>query len=259
MANDEVREQRPSSAADADRSYPRFYAQALPASNIDQDVLLDLDPEEARHATRALRLEHNSPIELVDGSGRIARGRLQFVGKKAVSVVIESVVVAPAPRPLITIASAIPKGSRAEDLIDLLVQTGADRLVPLDAERSVVHPGVGRSDRWHRRALAGLKQSRRVHGMGIDSPARPADLVSWSQPLRLFADTQPKVEAGIDASMQKAAEVAVAIGPEGGWSDAERVMLLDAGWQPWSLGATVMRVETAAATACAVIRYLTRP
>lgn len=235
---------------------PRFYASTLPEPSASQAIECELDPEEARHAFKALRLEHDSPLELVDGRGHLSRGRVLEVSRKRVVVRVESTVWVEPVMPVITVATAVPKGSRAEDLIDMLVQTGAGRWVPLETDRAVVHPDERRRERWERRALAGLKQSRRLHGLEIGEVQRSDDLAGWTDALRLLADTRQDAE---ETATKVSDSIAVAIGPEGGWSARERELLLDAGWLPWSMGAHVMRVETAAAAASAMLGYLNRP
>ncbi|QDU72677.1 RsmE family RNA methyltransferase [Mucisphaera calidilacus] len=253
VTNHEVRENRPPQHADGDHALPRFYAPSLPTPNHADPVEIELDPEEARHAVKARRLQPGSPVELIDGLGHRSLAAILHADGRRVTARIEQTLTHPEPSPRITVASALPKGSRTEDLIDMLVQTGASAWVPLDTEHAVVRPDERRRSRWERRALAGLKQSRRLHRLEIKRVTHPDDLAGWTQPVRLLADAAHGVHKTAKTHAQ---EIAVAIGPEGGWSQRERSLLLDAGWLSWSLGDSVMRVETAAAVASALLRYL---
>ncbi|WP_428387385.1 RsmE family RNA methyltransferase [Mucisphaera sp.] len=258
MTRHDAREDQSPQPSTGDPPKHRFYAHALPKPNADHRLPLEitLDPEESRHARRALRLQPGDRIELIDGSGTLATATLTDTSQHEVTARIDKVIDVQKSAPSICIASAVPKGPRVEAMIDQLVQVGADSWTPLTTEHAVVQPTAKPRPRHERRALAALKQSRRTHALAIHAPATTADLCHWTQPLRLLADTTDAEPGPTSADLTRMADIAVAIGPEAGWSDRERQQLIDAGWQPWSLGPHVMRIETAAPAAAAILRYL---
>jgi 16S rRNA (uracil1498-N3)-methyltransferase len=228
----------------------RFYA---PEGWRDGRALLDGD--EARHLTRVCRIEVGGRVGLFDGTGMRASAEVVRVDRDRVElVVVES---GPGDRDLegmLVLAAAVPKGDRFDWLVEKATEIGVARLVPILAERSVVDPSAAKLDRLRRRVIEACKQSGRSRLMEVGEP------VGWSDWLerglipraRLVADPgggplcegpRPDLEAG----------VAVAVGPEGGFTSAEIVAASRAGFRAVALGPTILRVETAALAACAAI------
>jgi 16S rRNA (uracil1498-N3)-methyltransferase len=134
----------------------------------------------------------------------------------------------------ITIAAAIPKGDRLDWMVQKVTELGVDRLVLLHAERSVVRWKPDRVEhqlgRLQRIADEALRQSRRVVRLAIDAPHPAVDVLGD------YVVAEPGGRS-LDAN-----DMSVAVGPEGGWSDAE----LEASLGRIDLGRTILRTETAA-------------
>src|SRR5688572_5080185 len=130
---------------------------------------ITLDPEESHHLRDVLRMSQGDSVELFDAVGRTAQGRIDTIDARSVTVVIVGDVREPAAERLRwTVASAVPKGNRADWMIEKLSELGTDRFVPLATQRSVVHPaGKSKRERWMRIADEAAKQSRRVGVMQI--------------------------------------------------------------------------------------------
>lgn len=194
-----------------------------------------LGDDAVHHLFRVLRLRAGDQITVTDGRGRWRPcragdgtaepdGEVVTTGRRAVPL---------------TVAFAIPKQDRPEWIVQKLTELGIDRIVLLHAERSVVRWNDDRAGKHmaklRRVAAEALQQSRGVWLPEIDGPV-PATAV-----LPRAAAAEPGAEpVGRDVAT-------VAIGPEGGWSDAE----LAAAGSTASIGATVLRVETAAIVAAA--------
>lgn len=220
-----------------------------------RDVALPRD--EAHHALRVLRLRDGDAVEVFDGRGGVARGRLMTVGRAA-TVRIERTWSEPAARPHVQVAVALPKGPRADTMVAALSQAGAQAMTPLRVERSVVQPRDAKLDRFARAAIESAKQCGRAHVMTINPMRSLDDVLGEPHDLRLLTD--PQGSAAVDATALRAAErVLILVGPEGGWTDAERAAADQAGCIRWWVGPHVMRVETAAPAAAAIVRYLCGP
>jgi 16S rRNA (uracil1498-N3)-methyltransferase len=235
-------------------SEPRFHCPAIG----DPGSAAMLEAEQARHAARVLRLREGDGVELFDGCGRVARGVIVTARRDAVAVQVVSAARIEPDTPAVDMAVALPKGPRVEDMVNQLAQVGVDRLVPLRAARATVEPRDAKLDRLRRVAMDAARQSRRAWAMTIDEPATLTSVLSGSHDLRLIA--QP----GATASPHRLtaaglSRVLVLIGPEGGWTDQELAATATAGCLPWRLGPHVMRIETAAVVAAALMRYLTMP
>jgi 16S rRNA (uracil1498-N3)-methyltransferase len=127
-----------------------------------------LDKSQAHHLRDVLRLKIGSSIELFDDAGNVADAVVTQLDPTGVSVRVETIRQAQPGGELI-VASAVPKGDRADWMIEKLSELGVSRFIPLQTERSVVHPtGSGKRDRWARIATESAKQSRRAGVMQID-------------------------------------------------------------------------------------------
>lgn len=200
---------------------------------VDDIIAPTLDEGSAHHLFRVLRVRDGEVVTVTDGSGawrvcRAERGELLPVSEQTSE-----------PRRLspVTVAFAIPKHDRPEWIAQKLTEVGVDRIVVLHAERSVVRWDADRAERHlhklRRVAIEALQQSRGVWLPEISGPVWAADLL----PDAVVAEPGGRPVATADR--------VVAIGPEGGWTEGEIAVARGT----VSLGATVLRVETAALAA----------
>ena len=202
-----------------------------------------------------LRLADGTTVEVFDDRGASAVGRLILSNDRHALVEVEQInEPQPGAQAQITVASAVPKGERAEWMVEKLSELGVAAFVPLAAERSVVLPeGKGKRERWIRIATESAKQSRRAGVMRIDSLTRLTDLLAGN-PHGFVLSTEPGASSIIQTRDRGAAgERVLFIGPEGGWTAAEMDAFRTAQIQPVRLTDTVLRIETAAIAAAAVV------
>ncbi len=219
----------------------RYFAPDLPA--ITGEFLL-IGPE-AHHLATVCRAKVGDAVSLFNGHGRESTGRIAAVNKKQVLITIDSTRQTPPPADR-TIAVAFPKGDRAMVLIEKCVELGIACIVPLETERSVTLPGEGKRDRLERAIIEACKQSGRNHLMTL-SPT--IDLATFLKEERGWM-LDP---LGEEFSLRSEAFPSrFAIGPEGGWSDAERSLADSLGWKRIRLAGHVLRVETAAIAIAAI-------
>ncbi len=190
-------------------------------------------------------------VELFDHAGRIGQGQIESTDP-IVSVRVESVNLKKAAQAIV-VASAVPKGDRADWLVEKLSEIGVSRWVPLRTERSVVHPeGKGKTDRWRRIAEESAKQSRRVGVMELGELTPLSHFIDSIDPdIAFLLLTDPSAIPLITATHRE--PTILLIGPEGGWSDEETRSMVDRGLTPVSLGNTILRVETAAVVAAGIV------
>jgi 16S rRNA (uracil1498-N3)-methyltransferase len=211
---------------------------------------------QAAHGLKALRLGIGDEVVVFDGSGAEATGKIAEIEREAFEI---EVICRSAPsewkRPCLTIATAIPKGERADWMIEKCAELGVTRLIPLACKRSQVHPGAAKLERWRRKAVEAAKQSRQSKVMEIGQECPIGELAAQlsSSPLLLFGDGGA-VQSMNELLSNRAAEedCITCIGPEGGFDDDERELLRSQGSIPVCLGGTVLRVETAALAAAAI-------
>ena len=226
-----------------------------PAPLPDPGKTVVIEGDEARHAA-VKRAEPGEAVELLDGSGGTASGRVLTCdgGKQAsLSIAIDSVTRRDPVHPALHVWSATPKRDRADQLIDQLSQIGAPSWSPLATRRGVVDPRDTKLERLQRVAVESMKQCGRTHLLQIKPSRTLDDLLRWlghgSGRAAYCADA-----TGVSPTRTPADELVLLIGPEGGWEPDELELLRAAGVQTVRLGPHVLRIETAAAVgACTLL------
>ena len=201
-------------------------------------------------------------MEVFDDRGAVANGTLLFPSVKRATVRVERIDFVPNEAARLTVASAVPKGERADWMVEKLSELGVFAFIPLAAARSVVLPqGTAKRQRWLRLAAEAAKQSRRIGVMRVDELTGVQQvLAEWTgagKPVVALStgpDAAPIVQAA--GALKSAEELILLIGPEGGWTPEEEKLFSAAGAIRASLSKTVLRVETAAIAAAAVVQAL---
>lgn len=212
-----------------------------------------LAADQARHGVVVLRLAPGDAVEMV-GPGGLAPARVSATDRNPprLGVVVSGPWVRAeqgGPR----LALALIQGQRLDWAVEKAVELGASALIPLMTERvksGDARPGPAKQERWRRLAEEARKQCGRSSAMEIQPPSSLAELAARPGPGLFLSPAGP---AGIPAEAETAASPLVVVGPEGGLSEAEESFLAGAGFRPWSLGGTVLRAETAALAALAII------
>lgn len=195
---------------------------------------ISIDDDTEHHLRRVLRLRDGDVVSVTDGERCWCLAVVVSSGGVLALESTSEVATEPARSRTVTVASAMPKGDRLDWMVQKVTELGVDRLVLLHADRSVVTWKPDRVDhqlaRLQRIADEALRQSRRVVRLRIDAPRTAVDLLGD------YVVAEPGGRALV------AADTAVAVGPEGGWSDAELAVARDR----IDLGSTILRTETAA-------------
>jgi 16S rRNA (uracil1498-N3)-methyltransferase len=142
-------------------------------------------------------------------------------------------------------------------MIEKLSELGVAEFIPLITQRSVVHPeGKGKLGRWERLAAEAAKQSRRSGVMRIASLTPLPDLLASPSAGTTIVPLSTAHDAKPFSSILRPPSILVLVGPEGGWSDDELNLFKHRHLTPITLGATILRVETAAIAAAAAVAAL---
>ena len=231
-----------------------------------QDAAAVLHGEAAHHLARVLRAEPGQLYELSDGES-VWLARTQDIGRDAVQfALVERLPVLLSPLH-ITLLLAIVKFDRFEWAIEKATELGADDIVPLAAERSekgLVAASAKRAARWKKILMESAQQSRRLRVPVLHDAAGPGERFrtdkshvrillserSGAKPMRdLLEPMAPAVQNGDSVNL------AIAIGPEGGWTGAELIVAAEYGFAEAALGINILRTETAVCAALAAAQY----
>ena len=219
---------------------------------------LGLTAAEARYLKRVLRLRPGAEVHVVDGCGQLFGTRLTPEGElsldRGADARLQSLA---APQPRLGLAVALMRRGM-DEVMRMACELGVDRLQPLQAQRCVPQAEY-RPDRWGVILREAVEQCERLWAPEL-LPVLSTD--DWwgtlsAENLRLIAVTRD--QACSDLSTVLAAQKClpggcwITIGPEGGWTSAERVSAAEAGWCGVGLGGTILRSSTAAVAAATAL------
>lgn len=208
-----------------------------------------LDADEAHHATRVLRWKAGHPISLMDGKGNRYSGVLDDVSAGTIAEVtlVES---EPMPTRPLTLAVALTKNmDRFEWMVEKAVELGVWSIFPLICRHS--ERKHHNHERLLRLVVSAAKQSATLWMPQVHHPVSlDALLAQTTSTPGFLAHCQTGTRVSLHELRSKTGPVAVAIGPEGDFSEEEIIMAQEAGWQGLDLGAKRLRTETAGLAVC---------
>jgi 16S rRNA (uracil1498-N3)-methyltransferase len=221
--------------------------------------------EQASHLIRVLRAQAGMEFDIVAGD-RVWHGAIAGISGDEVRFNLIAEVKADPALP-VTLLLSIFKFDRMDWAIEKATELGVERVVPIVARRSEKHlaqTAQNRVERWRRIARESAKQSRRSDVPAIeDVAALKAAARREGEAARLLLAEQERtmtlrraLDEALAASGDELPAIRVAVGPEGGWASEEEALFDNEGWKPVSLGPRILRAETAAMTAMAVIAAL---
>jgi 16S rRNA (uracil1498-N3)-methyltransferase len=232
------------------------------------DRILDgqavLAGDDARHLAKVLRAQIGQRYELSDNRSvhlaeivEIARDRVRF----RILEPVES----PLPSFRVTLLASLIRFDRFEWMVEKATELGVDAILPLHAARSeagLLEAARKRVARWRKLARESSQQARRTTLPEILPPAALEGVAAQRFTYRYALEEKPGAanlwRALPPPELRRAGDaVALLVGPEGGWTEPER-LLLAASWTPVSLGPLILRAETAAVAALAIVTNLWR-
>jgi 16S rRNA (uracil1498-N3)-methyltransferase len=213
-----------------------------------------LTGDHAEHLSRVLRARVGEEFDIATGAvvrlGRvvsISDGRVEFELGEGLPASANA---------NITLLLAVFKFDRMEWAIEKCTELGVSRIVPMIAHRTDAHlasASVKRAERWRRIALQAAEQSRRATPPEITSPLKLQQAASLPGALKIVL-SESEHESGLrDLRAPLDGETLLAVGPEGGWTAGELQLFQTAGWVAATLGYTILRAETAAIAATAIV------
>lgn len=211
---------------------------------------ITVEGDEAKHATRVKRLAPGEIVRVIDGKGTVVLAEV-VDARRSLRLRVRERRVEPRVAPAVHVWSATPKGPRIAELVEGLVQVGAASWTPMQTKLGVVDPRESKLERMERVVIEASKQSGRAWLMEVREKRAFAAALASSRPgeARLVladADGEPYQASA-------AASIHILIGPEGGFTKDEVDAAKHAGARVCRFGPHVMRIETAAAIAAAIV------
>ncbi|WP_297814029.1 16S rRNA (uracil(1498)-N(3))-methyltransferase [uncultured Methylophaga sp.] len=234
---------------------PRFYCPQLGQSQ----TVMALPESVHRHAVQVLRLKAGAPVRLFDGQGRELEATLSLVERKRSEVQLDRELDIQSESPLdITLLQGISRGERMDFAIQKAVELGVKTIMPVVTERCNVQLSKERAEKrlkhWQGVLTSACEQSGRAY-MPELSPVTTLDeaMTVTADDLKLVLDPQAQQRFH---SLPQPQTLTLLIGPEGGLSDDEISQAQQADFTAVQFGPRILRTETAAVAALAVVQTL---
>lgn len=217
----------------------------------------ELHDEMAQHLTRVLRVEAGQIFEISDNEN-LYLAEVEVARKSLVAFrVKQRLEPRPAPFP-VTLYASLFKFDHFEWMIEKATELGVGVIQPIVSERSehgLEKAAPKRAERWRRIALEASQQCRRMRMPEVREVLDWELAMASGEGARIWLDERPGGQPLLSVmNAVKPASVSLLLGPEGGWAEREATEIAEAGWIPTSLGTLVLRAETAALAALALVQ-----
>ncbi|MDJ0631824.1 MAG: 16S rRNA (uracil(1498)-N(3))-methyltransferase [Xenococcaceae cyanobacterium MO_188.B29] len=214
---------------------------------------ITLTSAQQHYLKRVLRMQNGDRFVAMDGQGK--SWLAEITGESA--QIIETIDMATELPVSITLIAALPKGNNFEQVIRSCTELGVSTFMPTISDRTLLKPSPHKLERWRKIATEAAEQSERQFVPAILNPVSFTEAISTvsksetaryicvarGNPLSLWSCLQDKYYP----------EIVIAIGCEGGWTEAEIEQAIDLDYQPVSLGRRILRAVTAPIVAVSLV------
>lgn len=215
-----------------------------------------LEKEEHHYASRVLRLRTGQEVMLLDGRGTVCRASVVAIDPQHTFVEIKESRREEEERPRLLLYQALLKDAGMGEVLRRNVELGIARVLPFVSHRSLAAFDERRQERWNRIAREASRVAGRAYLPHVEKPLSWEDLLSSLSRREkvLYADEKggERPSGALAAAVPE--EIAMVIGPEGGFTDGERAALREAGAVPVTLGPYNLRAESAGAVLASAVR-----
>lgn len=230
------------------------------ADEVEGDVAFLIGPN-AAHLARVLRASVGQQFDVVTPAG-VRSGTISGIEPQRVVFSLGEFVAEAEELPQVHLYLAVYKFDRLEWAIEKAVELGVAAIHPVISRRTEAHLAKSaekRVERWRRIAQEAAQQSRRNQSIEVAGPQKLAEAMRGASGNKIVLAETERDAMLLNVLSPVARPVALAVGPEGGWTEDELAAFSQNGWRPASLGPTILRAETAAIAALAItLAVLTR-
>lgn len=217
-----------------------------------------LHGQNAAHLSRVLRAQVGQELEIVTDN-HLFLGRITEISPAQVTIdLVQEIEATPVSGPRIHLYLAIFKFDRMEWAIEKATELGVSEISPVIARRTDSHLAKAagkRVERWRKLAREAAQQARRNDVPEIHRPRKLKQALTEPEAGRIVLSERERDQslAALARESKHSKAIALATGPEGGWTEEENSAFLENGWKPASLGKNILRAETAVISALAVV------
>ena len=232
----------------------------VPPSQIDAEIAI-ITGSEQHHLRNVLRITSGETIRIIDGQGNVYTAEtLDTPTNRSASMARIQTHEFQAPlSPTLALFQGLPKNDKMELILQKTTELGVTQIVPLHSEHALQKPSQNRYERWHRVLISATKQCKRAWLPELSEAqqfeASLAQLEKFPRCLLLSPHTEGQHIKTVLRKTPNPNAIALFVGPEGGFSNQEIAAAIESGCVPVTLGRNILRTETAAITAVAVITY----
>jgi 16S rRNA (uracil1498-N3)-methyltransferase len=219
------------------------------------DSQIALTVEQHHYLTRVIRLQSGAQFQAIDGTGTLYLA--EITAGNAQIIQISSAIDRELPQP-ITLICALPKGNNFDDLVRACTEIGVNTILPAISDRTLLDPSPQKLLRWRKIAHEATEQSERMVCPIIAEPQPLKTIFSQmtdlnSKYLCHARGEQPHLLTCLQSRQLNDSPIIIAIGPEGGWTDAEIEMAIEYKFQLVSIGRHILRTVTAPIVALSIV------
>ncbi|MEJ5260727.1 MAG: RsmE family RNA methyltransferase [Anaerohalosphaeraceae bacterium] len=225
---------------------------------------MQLDPSESHHLAHVLRIKMGETVEVFDGRGRLASARVSSIQKDKVSLILSEIHTFPAPAWNIILAVSMAKANRFDFLVEKCTELGVDHIIAVVYERTVKMGKESTLARYEKIAVSAAKQSGRVFLPRLSGPwplSKAIEHIHIEYPQAAWIYGEPSCEPSPQKGLKHAEDlssgkdIVCLVGPEGGFTEAEKQILQTLGACSVQINPNVLRIETAAIAFGALSAY----
>jgi 16S rRNA (uracil1498-N3)-methyltransferase len=220
-----------------------------------EGTCLSLTLEQQRYLKRVLRLRTGDRFLALNGAGAVWVATLGATGDQAdLSLAPKDIAgTIPAHRAGITLAASLPKQG-FDEVVRQATELGVERIVPILSDRALLRPSPNKLARWQRIAAEAAEQSERLTVPEVSQPQTWKTWLAVAPNHQRFLCVARQAVPTLWSVCISVSPTVVAIGPEGGWTEAEVEAAIAAGYQPVTLGPAILRAVTAAVAALSILQ-----
>lgn len=223
-----------------------------------EDKFAIVEGDEFLHLKNVLRMREGDDLIVFDGTKYEYLGKIVEIKKNSAKIEITKKQICKAlPKKNITLYQAFTKREKLELIVQKAVELGVTKFVPFDSSFCVAKDAIGKKDRLEKIVISACKQCECSVPMEIGDSLKFADMLKSASKSDIVIFANERAGDYFDyTKLKNVKNIAIIVGPEGGFSEEEKQKIVDMGAESVSLGKRILRSETASIVLCGIVSVL---